>query len=368
MNRERQIIRASIVNIVGNVALAAVKGAAGIATGSVAITLDAVNSLTDALGSFIAIVGTKLAGRSADRDHPFGFGRMEYLTSIVIAAVILSAGVSSFIEAVRAIIHPTTPQYSFISLAVVAAAALVKFVLGAYLLRTGNRLSSSSLVGSGTDSFMDGTVSAATFAAGIVYLAFGLQVESLLAAGIALLIIRSGAVLLHSMTSKLMGERVSPDIASEVERETRAVDGVRFANGLVLIDFGPDQLNGIIHVTVDGDMKISEFDALAREVRAHVQESCGVTLAAVMPYPDASDSEDVRRVRATIGRIVWRNERVVELRGIYADPATQSARFDVVAAFDTDDHGLLRSQIEEACRKELPGWDIDARVLIDAAD
>lgn len=368
MDREKQIVHASTMNVIGNVVLAVAKGAAGIATGSVAIVLDAVNSLIDGLGSVIAIIGTKLAGRDADHDHPFGFGRMEYLTSIVIAALILSAGISSFIEAVRSIIHPTTPSYGVVPLAVVFVSALVKFGLGAYLLRTGKRLDSGSLVGSGTDSFMDGGVSLATFAAGVIYLATGLQIESLLAAGIAILIIKSGAELLLSTVSKLVGERVSPEVAAKVQEEVLSVDGVSDASGLVLLDFGPDQVVGTIHVTVDGQMTVSEFDSVARKVRSRVEEDCGITLAGITPYPESFNSEDIRELRAKVGRIAFESGRVVELRGFYADSQTHTVRFDAVADFGSGDIEQLRTQIVKTCKTECPGWDFEVRVLWHVGD
>lgn len=363
MDREKQIVRSSMLNVLGNVVLAIAKGAAGVASGSVAIILDAVNSLTDAFGSVIAIIGTKLAGRSASHNHPFGFGRIEYLTSIIIAALILSAGISSFIEAIRSIANPTTPQYTFVSLAVVAVAALVKFGLGVYLIRTGKRLNSGSLVGSGTDSMMDGGVSVATFSAGIIYITLGWQIESVLAACIALLIIKSGAQLLFSTASKLLGERMSPDVVSKVEREVRAVDGVRFASGLVLLDFGPDEVVGTIHVTVDGHMTVSEFDVVAREVRSRVLDKCGVTLAGVTPYADTGADESARKVRAAVGRVVWGNDDVVEMRGLYADPQTHIVRFDAITKFETADLNLLRKQIIEDCEQVCPGWDFEVRVM-----
>lgn len=368
MDRQKKIIRSSIISVIGNIVLAAAKGVVGAMTGSVAITLDAVNSITDAFGSIIAIIGTKLAGQSASHDHPFGFGRVEYLTSIIIAALILAAGFSSFFEAVRSIMNPTTPQYSFITLAVVVVAALVKFGLGVYLLRLGKNLNSDTLVGSGSDSLMDGGVSFATFLAGIIYILSGLQVESWLAAGIALLIIRTGAKLLISTASKLLGERVSPEVAEQVEQEVRAVDGVQLASGLVLLDFGPQQVSGSIHITVDGQMTIAEYDVVAREVQARVRKNCNVTLAGVTPYPATENSEEARTVRNALGRIVWKNEHVVDLSGLYVEPATRTARFDAIADFEVKDLDQLQARIVESCMSEFPDWQFDVRALRHVGD
>lgn len=368
MDREKQIVRASVISIVGNILLAVTKGVVGTATGSIAIALDAINSLTDALASVIAVIGARLAGRKADREHPFGYGRIEYLSSIVIASLILAAGISSFVESVRSIIHPTEPQYTVVSLVIVACAAIVKFGLGFFLLRTGKRLGAGSLVGSGTDSLMDGGVSTATLIAGILFLATGIKIESWLAACISILITKSGLRLLIDTASKLLGERVSPKVAAQVEREARAIDEVRLASGVVLLDFGPEKVAGAMHVTVDGQMTVAEFDGVARAVQARVFEKTGVTLAGVTPYADTVYDDSVRDVRSAVGRIVWGHEHVVELRGLYVDVDTHTVRFDAIVEFGVRDRNKVRAQIISACEECCPDWTFEARVLPDVGD
>ncbi len=110
MDRSQKIIRTSIIGIVANVLLAAFKAAVGILANSVAIVMDAVNNLSDALSSVITIIGTKLSERHADREHPFGFGRVEYFSAIIIAVLVLSAGITSLIESVKKIFNPTEPE------------------------------------------------------------------------------------------------------------------------------------------------------------------------------------------------------------------------------------------------------------------
>ena len=119
MNREKTIIRTSIVGIAVNVVLAAFKAAVGLVAGSIAVILDAVNNLGDALSSVITIVGTKLAGRRPDRKHPYGYGRIEYLTSVIIAVIVLLAGVTALRESVDKIIHPQAAEYTAVSLIVI---------------------------------------------------------------------------------------------------------------------------------------------------------------------------------------------------------------------------------------------------------
>ena len=367
MDREAKIIRVSIMNVAGNALLALMKGVAGAATGSIAIILDAVNSLADALGSVIAIIGTKVASKPADEDHPFGHGRSEYLASIVIAALILAAGLSSLKEAVSSILHPQTPSYTTVALVIVGVAACVKFGLGLFTIRKGKELSAATLTGSGTDSLMDGCVSAATLVAALVYIWFGILIESWLAAVIAVLIVKNGFTLLSETASKLLGEHADPKLIAQVEHEICSVDGVKMSNGIVLSDLGPDRVRGSVSITVDGNMTVAEFERLARRVQRHVFETCGVMLAGLTPHA-AATGDATREVRSTVGRIVWSQDHVVELRSLYVDPATRSVRLDAAVELGYNDYQAVRASIESACTEALPDWTFDVRALPDVAD
>ena len=137
MNRNSQIIRTSWVGIIANVLLAGFKAVVGILASSVAIVMDAVNNLSDALSSVITIVGTKLSAKPADREHPFGHGRIEYFSAIIIAVIVLSAGITSLIESAKKIFSPTEPSYTATTLVVIVVAIGVKLALGQYVKRKG---------------------------------------------------------------------------------------------------------------------------------------------------------------------------------------------------------------------------------------
>ncbi|MBR4593357.1 MAG: cation diffusion facilitator family transporter, partial [Bacteroidaceae bacterium] len=131
--REKTIVRTSIIGIVANVFLATFKAVIGLASNSIAIVMDAVNNISDAGSSLITIIGTKMAGRQPDKKHPFGYGRIEYLSAMIISVIVLYAGITSLIESVKKIINPDTPDYSVVSLVIVAVAVVVKIVLGQYV-------------------------------------------------------------------------------------------------------------------------------------------------------------------------------------------------------------------------------------------
>ena len=161
-NREKIIVRTSILGILANVVLAGFKAIIGIFSHSIAILLDSVNNLTDALSSVITIVGTKLAGKPADRQHPFGHGRAEYLSALVISVIILYVGITSLVESVKKILEPQIPDYTSHTFIIVGAAVIVKISLGLFVKSTGKRVNSDSLVASGQDALMDSVISIST--------------------------------------------------------------------------------------------------------------------------------------------------------------------------------------------------------------
>lgn len=139
ISRDKVIVRTSIIGILANVFLAAFKAFVGLTSNSIAIVMDAVNNLSDAASSVITIVGTKLAGKAPDKKHPFGYGRIEYLSAMVISLIVLYAGVTAFVESVKKIITPDTPDYSAAALIIVRVAVVVKIILGRYVKHIGKK-------------------------------------------------------------------------------------------------------------------------------------------------------------------------------------------------------------------------------------
>ena len=174
-NRNQVIVRASVVGIVTNLLLAGFKAFVGMVSHSVAITMDALNNLSDAMSSLITIVGTRLASKPADREHPLGHGRVEYLSASVIALIILYAGISALVESVTKILHPKTPNYTGVTLLIVAVAVVTKIVLGLWVKKQGVKANSESLINSGADALLDAVISVTTLAAAGLYLLVGVE-------------------------------------------------------------------------------------------------------------------------------------------------------------------------------------------------
>ena len=366
--RSAQIMRASIVNIAGNLLLAVFKGVIGQLTHSIAITLDAVNNVTDGISSIITIVGTKLAERPASHEHPFGFGRMEYVATTVISALIIGAGGASLVESVRLIINPNEPSFTIPLIIILCAGCAVKLGLGLFLRHKGQSIDAGTLVASGTDALMDSCVSAGTIAAALIHLFLGVNIEAWLALAIAVLIVKSGFELLLETLSKIMGERVDAEVSSQVERCAREIDGVLFASNLVLQDHGPNRLSGSIYLTVDGHMDVAEFDRIARSVQKRVAQESDVQLDCIGVYPANAPHDGDKSVRSVLGGIVLGKENVVEIRGLYLNAEQHIARFDAITGFGGNDPEELRAELIEQCRRELPTWEFDINVFREKGD
>ncbi|MBQ3283743.1 MAG: cation transporter [Atopobiaceae bacterium] len=354
-DRDVQIVRTSIVGIVANVALAAFKAVFGLLSNSIAIVLDAVNNLSDALSSIITIVGTRIASRRADRKHPYGHGRAEYLTTIVIAVIVLWAGFTSLVESAQRIIHPEPATYEVTTLVVVAVAVVAKLVLGRYVKGRGEALGSDSLVASGTDATMDAVISASTLVAAGINMAGGPGLEAPLGAVISLVIIKAGYEILREAIDKVIGERVDADVARAVKDAVCSVDGVLGAYDLNLNDYGPQRLQGSVHVEVDEGASARDIDRMAREVQLRVLQRTGVLIHTVGVYSsNAGDHGEVADMRRFVEALVEEDEHVLEAHGLYVDDAAKTVRLDIVVSYAAEDRDAVYQQFVSRLEERFP--------------
>lgn len=216
--REKIVIKTSVIGIIINIFFAAFKAGIGLLSNSIAIVLDAVNNISDAGSSVITIVGTKLAGKAPDKKHPFGHGRIEYLSAMTIAVIILYAGTTSLIESIKQIIKPETPDYNPTSLIIIAVAVVVKIALGAYVKKVGEEVKSDSLVNSGADATLDAVISFSTLVAAVIFMVFNLALEAYLGVVIAVIIIKSGIEMLRGTISQLLGEQNDLEVARAIQK------------------------------------------------------------------------------------------------------------------------------------------------------
>ena len=354
--RDRIIIRTSIIGILANVFLAAFKAAVGIVTNSIAIILDAVNNLSDAGSSLITIVGTKLAARQPDKKHPFGHGRIEYLSAMVIAVIVLYAGLTSFTESVKKIIHPDKPDYTVPALIIVASGVIVKILLGRYVKNIGTKVNSDSLVNSGEDASLDAVISASTLAAAVIFLVSGISLEAWLAAVISLIIIRSGVEMLRETISRLLGERADAELGRAIKATILSFPEVRGAYDLVLNNYGPDNFNGSIHIEVPDTFTALELDELIREITLKVYKEHHVILTAIGVYSVNTGDNDAAQMREKVYAAASAHQYVLEVHGFYVNEEKKSIRFDLVISFDAPDRRAVVREVYDEVHAMYPDY------------
>ena len=368
-SRNRQIIRVSIIGIIANVALAGFKAAVGLLSNSLAITLDAVNNLSDAASSVITIVGTKLASKGANREHPYGYGRIEYLTAMVVSGIVLWAGITSLVESIKGIIEPQTPSYNTVGLAIVGVAVVAKLVLGRYVSAAGKRLDADTLIASGADATFDAIISASTLVAALVYLFFGVSAEAWLGAVISIVIIKSGIDMLKEALDKVLGTRVDADLARSVKETTCTVDGVKGAYDLILNDYGPQRLWGSIHVEVDETIDAHEVDRITRDIQLVVYEKTKVILHTVGIYStNAIEGSEGFAIRTALDKIVEEDPYVLQMHGLYVDTRVKGVTFDLVIAFESGDRVAVRDRVVDRMHQEFPEYSFVAVIDSDVSD
>ena len=340
LSRDKIIVRTSITGIAANVLLAAFKAVVGAISGSIAIVLDAVNNISDAASSLITIIGTKLASREPDKKHPFG-----YLSAMIISVIVLYAGITSLVESVKKIIEPETPDYSAVTLIIVAAAVLVKIFLGRYVKKTGERVNSDSLINSGKDAVLDSVISASTLVAAVIFLLTGLSLEAWLGAVISVIIIKSGIEMLRETLSEILGERADISLAKEIKKTVLSFPEVSGAYDLVLHNYGPDNYNGSIHIEVPDTLSAAELDELIRAVTTKVYLEQNVILTAIGVYSLNTKDEKAVGMRNEISSLVLSKEHVLQMHGFYVNEEKKTIRFDVIVSFDAKDRRAVYDEI-----------------------
>lgn len=362
-SRNSVIVRTSVLGIAANLLLALFKAGVGIITRSIAVTLDAVNNITDAGSSVITIGGTLLAAKKPDREHPYGHGRIEYMSAMILGAIVMSAGLSSFAEAVRKILHPQEPAYTVTSLVIIGVCVLVKIALGRYVIDAGKRTDSETLTGSGKDALMDAVISASTLAAALIFIFTGVSLEAWLGAVISLVIIRTGLDMVQQTFSEMLGERVDAHLARQVRQTVESFPEVCGVYDMMFNDYGPTRVTGALHIEVDERMRADEISELTRRIEEKVWLKLGVQLTAIGIYSMNTGSEEARLAREEITAIAMGFPHVLQVHGFYLKEG--EIRFDVIVEFGTADPEGLCRQIEEKVKERYPQCRVTAYPDVD---
>lgn len=366
--REKEIIKVSIIGIIANIFLAAFKAVIGTLTNSIAITLDAVNNLSDVLSSIITIIGTRIAGRKPDKKHPLGHGRVEYLSAGLIAIIVLYAGITSLVESVKKILNPSEPEYTNIALIIVAVAVVVKLVLGSYVKSKGKKLNSDSLVASGEDARPDAVISASTVVAALIYIFWGVSLESYLAALISLVIIKAGYEMISETLSEIIGERIDKDVIDELKQTIMEFEDVYGVYDVVLHNYGPDTLIGSLHIEVLDTYTAGQLDELERHLMKAAYDKNNIILAGISVYARNSKDDRAKKDFEKVRHLVMSHKYVLQMHGFYINYEEKIMNFDIILDFDSPNRNEEYMHILSDVQEAFPDFAIGITLDLDVSD
>ena len=292
-----------IVGIGCNVLLFIGKFIIGTLSGSVSITADAMNNLTDAGSSVVTLIGFKLAEKPADEDHPYGHARYEYLSGLAVAALILIIGVDLAKTSVGKIINPTAVTFSIPLLAVLMGSILVKLWLSLFNNKLGKLIDSSALLATATDSRNDVIATAAVLSATLIEKFTGFRIDGIMGLAVAVFILYSGINLAKETISPLLGEAASPELQKQIVAILDAEEAVLGYHDLMVHDYGPGQRFGSLHVEMDQSIDPLWCHERIDNLERKALQELGVHL--VIHYdPIVMDDEELSAMRDLVGALL----------------------------------------------------------------
>ena len=359
--REREIIKTSFIGIFGNIILVLFKAFVGIIAGSISIIMDAVNNFTDALSSFITIIGTKLANKMPNKKHPYGYGRIEYITSTLIAILILFAGGTAIYESIKSIIdyfkYGSMPQFEIYSIIIIASAIFVKVLIGLFFRYKGKKIDSNALRASGLDALFDSVLSLSTLIGMIIAKYANVYIEGYLGILIGIFIIKSGFEVLKESLSSMIGDRFEKENINEIKNEILNVSGVLGCYDLILNSYGHNKNIGSVHIGVSDELTAIQIQAIEREI-SNIMYNKYDTIMTIGIYAENLSDDFSKNIYGKILEIINKYEHVLQIHGFYVDYSSRSIYYDLVISFDDDKPAETIRKIKEETLKIINDYNI----------
>lgn len=335
--REKEIIKTSVVGIIGNFLLVAFKAFVGLIAGSISIIMDALNNFTDALSSIITIIGTKLSNKKPNKKHPYGFGRIEYITSTLIAMLILFAGGMAIYESINSIIDyftdGTMPSFEIYAIIIVAVAILVKVGIGIFFKVRGKAIDSDALKASGTDALFDSILSTGTLISALIAKFANFYIEGYLGIVIGLFILKSGFEVLKESLSSMIGNRFDKEYINQIKQDINSIDGVRGCYDLILNNYGHNKNIGSVHIGVDDKLTAKEIQNIERNITMLMYNKYN-TVMTIGIYAENFSDPVTRETYSKVVDIIKKYENILQIHGFYIDFDLKLLNFDLVISFD----------------------------------
>ena len=338
-------VLASIVGIFCNVFLFAAKFVIGLVLHSVSVTADAFNNLSDAGSSIISFVGVKMAEKPADKDHPFGHGRIEYIAALVVSFLVLEVGFTFLKDSIGRIRTPEALNFQAASVAVLVLSVAVKLWLGLFNRKLGERINSKVMMAVFTDSMGDVITTGATILSLIFFRLTGINIDGIVGVGVALVVMWAGVGIARDTLEPLIGEAIDPEVYKEIKSFVESYDGIEGTHDLLVHNYGPGRSMASIHAEVPNDVDIEQSHEIIDRIEREAAKKLGIFLVIHMDPVEMKDQ-----------RVLQVRDRAVQILK-ELDPACSIHDFRMVHGenqinliFDM----VIPIEYDEEMRKELP--------------
>ncbi len=359
--REGIITTTSALGIIVNVLIAAAKTVIGLLASSVAIVSEGANNATDALSSIMTLIGAKLARKHPDEKHPFGYGRIELLSSLVISGIILFAGIEALIGSVTLIFEPQEMTVSYVSIVIIAATAVIKLFLGFYTIKKGKEAESVALVAVGTECRSDSFASLISIVSSLVFIIFGLSLDAYAGIIISCLIIKAGFDALKETVGDILGRPGDHDLAVKLYKEILKTDGIIGAADMILHNYGPDEWSGSVNVEIDHSKSVGEIYEFLHSLQLRIMHEYHVTMVFGV-YAVDNDRAETKELRGAIAGFVKSREHLKSYHAVYRDTKNKVIYCDFIVDYELTDWDAVREAFKEYMAKLYPGYGIELTI------
>ena len=356
-SRQGIITTTSGIGVVVNLLVAVIKIIVGTIASSIAVISEGVHNLADTLTSVLALLGSKLASKHPDKKHPFGYGRIEYLTSLVVSMLILVSGLETLVNAIKLIFKPENVSFSFLSLIIIALTALIKFFVGSYTIKTAKKIGSSSLQAIGEESRNDCFASIITIAAALAFIIFKLNIDAYAGIITSLLIIKTGVEVLLDTAAELIGRPGKKELAQKLYKEINSTRGIINVADMMLHNYGPNAYSGSVNVEIDHKANVGDVYDYLHALQLRIMHEYKVTLVFGI-YAVDNDSPNSKRLREYIAQFVKGHKNVMSYHAVYIEKKTNKIYCDLVVDYDLRDWDSLREEFRQYMFKKYPKKEI----------
>jgi len=356
-NRENIITVTSGLGIFTNIVMALTKVIIGMMASSIAIISEGVNNASDVMSAVIALVGSKLAQKHPDEKHPFGYGRIEYLVSLVISVLIMVTGVEMVKGSVDLIFHPEELGINYLALFIIAASAVIKFFLGSYTEKMGKKADSGALIGVGVEGKSDAFASIITIVSSLIFLIFHFSVDAYAGILVSLLIIKAGAELLLETVGDLVGRPGEHELAVQLYKEIRETEGIISAVDMILHNYGPDSWSGSVNVEIDHNKTVGEIYEFLHELQLRIYHEHNVIMVFGI-YAVDNDHDEIVELRTRIASFVKEHEHVKSYHAVYMTEKEMRIYCDFLVDYKLKDWEATREEFVKYLSVFYPEYEI----------